>query len=621
MTPTGTSTRGDRSPGTPSPATPEEDVAQDGSRPASATKGRGSLLPFVGIASLFVLVTITLNVSATLRRTLERELGGRLRISAELAGDALASWSGEGTADDALLARLEEVRASTGVSEILLYDRGGVFRGGAYAATGPGTDPPPHLPLGELASGRIADPLHRLPERDVSGGIALLVPVAEASGGGALLTRIDPDNQGGLPAIDFLFQVAKALAGIVTAAGLLILLRWVTGGHHFVARPAERAPGSDVGLVLGTVKEVMSTLKDREAVHRDYWAASEVDEDTQHMRSERIVASIESGLVAFDIAGRVTLFNRGAERILGFAARSAVGRLVTELFDEDDPVRRIVDELLGDLRTRRRVEWERIRPDVGARWLAASSSVVRDRRGVPQGGLLLIDDLTERRKARDAAGLRDRLDAVGDMSAGIAAEIRRALDAIEDGTPDAEALASLETTVRGVLELSQPTRPVREPADLNAMLADVAGNVRERSAAAGVELVLELTDGLPRVRVETTSMRQAFEHCVGNALEAMEPQGSGTLTIASRVTELKTDDDGGSRPAVRVSFRDTGPGVPEADRHRIFTPFHTTKGGGRGLGLPLVHRAVTAHDGRVHLHSRPGVGSEFVVVLPVEVDG
>ncbi|MBZ0269233.1 hypothetical protein K8I85_13850, partial [bacterium] len=108
MASTGTRARGGRSPGQLSPATPEEEAGEAGSRSAAPPR-QGSLLPFVAIASLFVLVTITLNVSATLRRTLERELGGRLRGDAELAGDVLAAHPAGTPADDAaLLARLEE---------------------------------------------------------------------------------------------------------------------------------------------------------------------------------------------------------------------------------------------------------------------------------------------------------------------------------------------------------------------------------------------------------------------------------------------------------------------------------------------------------------------------------
>ena len=70
----------------------------------------------------------------------------------------------------------------------------------------------------------------------------------------------------------------------------------------------------------------------------------------------------------------------------------------------------------------------------------------------------------------------------------------------------------------------------------------------------------------------------------------------------------------------RVGFRDTGPGIAEEDRRKIFTPFYSTKRDGHGLGLAMVHRTVTAHGGRLHLHSRPEVGTEFVIVLPVEED-
>ena len=131
---------------------------------------------------------------------------------------------------------------------------------------------------------------------------------------------------------------------------------------------------------------------------------------------------------------------------------------------------------------------------------------------------------------------------------------------------------------------------------------------------------VELAGDLPAIPVEATSLRHAFLNCVLNAIEAMESRGGGTLTVSTRTTEMRSDDDGGSRPAVRVSFRDTGPGIEESDRRRIFTPFYSTKRDGHGLGLALVHRTVTAHGGRLHLHSRPDVGTEFVIVLPAEGD-
>ena len=90
------------------------------------------------------------------------------------------------------------------------------------------------------------------------------------------------------------------------------------------------------------------------------------------------------------------------------------------------------------------------------------------------------------------------------------------------------------------------------------------------------------------------------------------------LTITTCGAEIGRPAGESLSRAVRVGFRDTGPGIPEADRARIFTPFFTTKREGHGLGLALVHKTVSDHGGRVQLHSRESVGTEFVILLPVE---
>jgi PAS domain S-box-containing protein len=348
-----------------------------------------------------------------------------------------------------------------------------------------------------------------------------------------------------------------------------------------------------------------------------------------------ILESIGSGLVAFDETGRVNMFNRAAERILGIPARNALGRSVSEIFPADEPFRGLAREILEDLRSPSRVEFERPGADGESAWLGVSGSVIRDPRGVPQGGLLLVDDVTETNNLRDAAGLKDRLSAVGEMSAGIAHEIKNSLHALmghanllkEDHSGDEPPLPvrgiltevrALETMVKGILEFSKPTRLVRTAENVNEMLKDTAESVRDRAIAAGVEIRYEFNLDLPRTRIDANSVRRVFLNCVLNANEAMGH--GGTLTISTRPAAIPGIDATEShRPrAIRIAFRDTGPGIPEADRQRIFTPFYSTKRDGHGLGLALVHRTVTDHGGRLHLHSREEVGTEFVIVLPVE---
>lgn len=620
----------------PAPARPSSVTIE---RPVPSAP-KGSLLPFVGVAGLFVLVVVTLHLSSTLRKTLQGELAGRLRISADLASDLFSDPDRTFDVNDPeTLARIEEIRRATSVSEIVLYDAKGDLVGGATSKAQLGMGVPRAVRIGAAHSDRSADPHLRSPEHDMTGGLTLLVPLSKAAGGGALLTRIDPDAQGDLPAIDFLFQAAKALAGIITAAGFLILLRWVArGGESSAPRATSAIPSSDVGMVLGTVKEVMTTLKDNETTYRDRWTAAEADAETERRRSDIILESIESGIVAFDGVGRITMFNLGAERIFGIAARNAMGRTVSEVFGEGDPVRHFANEVLKEVRAPARAEWERRQPDGESLWLGASCSVIRDGRGFPQGGILLIDDVTETKNLRDAAGLRDRLSAVGEMSAGIAHEIKNSLHALmghanllrEDHEGEEPPLAvrgilsevrSLEAMVKGILEFSKPTRLVRATEDVNAVLCDSVESLRERASSVGVTIELELDKDLPCIPVESTSMRRVFLNCILNAVEAMED--GGTLTVSTRVADFRSEDDSqgngaGKRPAVRVAFRDTGPGIPEADRQKIFTPFYSTKREGHGLGLALVHRTITDHGGRLHLHSRQAVGTEFVILLPMD---
>jgi signal transduction histidine kinase len=99
---------------------------------------------------------------------------------------------------------------------------------------------------------------------------------------------------------------------------------------------------------------------------------------------------------------------------------------------------------------------------------------------------------------------------------------------------------------------------------------------------------------------------------------AIEPrEGGGTLTITTQLTEPESEESAATGTPIRVAFRDTGPGIAESDRTRIFTPFYSTKRQGSGLGLALVHKTITDHGGRIGLVSRVGVGTEFVIQLPL----
>jgi signal transduction histidine kinase len=226
----------------------------------------------------------------------------------------------------------------------------------------------------------------------------------------------------------------------------------------------------------------------------------------------------------------------------------------------------------------------------------------------------------------DEVRVKERLAALGEMSAGIAHEIRNPLGAI---TGFAELLdrqvsdSSAKESVREILQeagnlnriVTQFLTFVREP-QLKVEPADVATIVTgavetvmaERGAEKGrtdIRLEMHLPDAPPVVPVDADLLKQALVNLMQNGVEAM-PSG-GTLTVRVEARE----------PWLLIAISDSGQGITPDDRRRLFNPFFTTKKGGTGLGLAITHRLIQAHGGRIEVESQPGQGSSFTVWLPL----
>ncbi|HET6439622.1 MAG TPA: ATP-binding protein [Anaeromyxobacter sp.] len=228
---------------------------------------------------------------------------------------------------------------------------------------------------------------------------------------------------------------------------------------------------------------------------------------------------------------------------------------------------------------------------------------------------------------------RDRLAALGEMSAGLAHEIRNPLAAIkgaiqyldpgklpEDDREFLEIMVDevnrLNTVVTQFLDYSRPLRPAMAPTDVNEVLTRTF-KLLQAQVPAQVTVSLELADWVPRVQADAEQLKQVFLNLALNAFQAM-PRG-GKLTVSSYTVrdELSFWREGGRRnDLVEVRFRDTGPGIPDDARESIFVPFYTTKEKGTGLGLAICQRIIKAHQGTIAVHSSPGDGAEFVIALP-----
>jgi signal transduction histidine kinase len=219
----------------------------------------------------------------------------------------------------------------------------------------------------------------------------------------------------------------------------------------------------------------------------------------------------------------------------------------------------------------------------------------------------------DRIEALEVARRKENLAAVGELAAGLAHEVRNPVAAIRGASqamgPEAtgeqrremldvieEETERLGRVVGEFLDYARPGEPRRDRVDL----AELARRVRKGAELSGRQLEFELTvdPDAPPALGDVDRLHRAFENLVRNAWEAAGE--GGTLRV-----EVYSENAG----RVAVRFEDNGPGIPAREVERLFQPFHSTKRGGTGLGLALVHRIVEAHGGELRVEGRPGVGA------------
>jgi signal transduction histidine kinase len=244
--------------------------------------------------------------------------------------------------------------------------------------------------------------------------------------------------------------------------------------------------------------------------------------------------------------------------------------------------------------------------------------------GERQGSILILDDVTARVRLEEQLQHSEKMASIGLLAAGVAHEVNTPLTGISSyaqmlrkqvgpGDPQAELLEKIEKQtfraskiINSLLNFSRSGGVEFEALDVNRIVLDVLSLLEHQLETSRVKLRRELADGLPRVRGNGNRLQQVFFNLILNAKDAM-PKG-GWLTLLTRA-----DDD-----TVIVEVRDTGHGIRKEDIKRIYDPFFTTKGLGRGtgLGLSVSYGILQEHGGAIFVDSVPGKGTSFQVTLP-----
>jgi PAS domain S-box-containing protein len=423
---------------------------------------------------------------------------------------------------------------------------------------------------------------------------------------------------------------------LVSLPAIFMLPRWLLKPYRQLVGEAERAPVAtkagaqrdETEFVLETFQAVVEQLRAQQRELEALSARASERAASAERFSERIVASVPSGLVAFDAEGRATVVNAPASALLSTDG-AAEGRGFSELLTHAPELARLVESCLREGRLFRREEVACVGSDGRARRLGVTVAPIDPQPGSDaRGALCLLTDITEVAELREALATKRNLESLGEMSAGLAHEFKNALAALHGyaqllqnvaegersragATALLEEVRSLSAMVTSFLNFARPQPLELADVDARALVDDCARELKKIFDERRIEL--SVGGEFAAVRGDERMLRQAILNLLRNAAEAVDEKGATRRVSVSG----GRDRDAAGKSWLIIRVGDTGAGIETADLGRIFIPFYTTKSGGHGVGLALAHRVVTEHGGTLSAANSPEGGAVFTLRLPL----
>ncbi len=407
-------------------------------------------------------------------------------------------------------------------------------------------------------------------------------------------------------------RIIFGISFLLSAAVFYSIIRSAIFKHGKTLKTPENVKeGSEVGFVVETFHELVGKLKEKEKELARLKALAEDKAAGMEVHNENILQSVPSGVVTVNNLMKIQSINNAASRILGIAGGDVIGRHFTEVFNES------LSSLILNNKTLLREECPYVTKDNRHIWIGATSSKLKNTAGETIGTIFVFVDLTDIKALRTQVELKERLSQLGEMSAGISHEFRNSmsvisgyanllgkkLDPSNNAAVDAILLEvrNMDVIISELLAFAKPTVLNTASVDLNdlvnkTVLAVVGDNKKIK--------VLINAVGNVYVKADEVLLKQALANLFMNAAESM-PEG-GRLEVTT----------GSVSDKVIITVKDTGHGMPEDIKSKIFLPFYTTKEKGIGLGLALVQKIIVSHGGSIDAESKCGKGTTFIITLP-----
>jgi len=342
--------------------------------------------------------------------------------------------------------------------------------------------------------------------------------------------------------------------------------------------------------------------------------------------NETILENINSGVLKTDKNGKIVFLNRRGREILGYQVSDSV--YFNDLFEQDRHKRDIFRELIseeegkssfenyisvkGEKRIPLKISWSLVQTD-----MYSGKTIVA-----------VFEDLSEQKAIEKELRRADRLRSLGELSAGVAHEIRNPLTGI---ATTAQVLSEklraesskkeyisvilseinrLDDIIKNLLNFAKPASPSFTRGSIERIIRTCTDLLRKKadSRRVRIEIINELENDL--CILDSDQMKQVVLNLSRNAIQACEEGG----TLCIKIREADEND------MLCIEFRDDGTGIEEKISDKLYNPFFTTRSDGSGLGLSISRKIIESHRGTITHKSKPGKGTVFFVKIPRELE-
>lgn len=354
---------------------------------------------------------------------------------------------------------------------------------------------------------------------------------------------------------------------------------------------------------------------------------------------EELIDASPVGILVLDPKAKVTLWNPAMETILGWTGEEVLGKPFPAVAGKPKGAKEILKRVLSGARLAG-VELRWARKDGRAVDLRLWTAPVREEKGGIRCAIGVFLDVSQLKEMEQIALIQQKMATLGHVAATIAHEIRNPLSGLNLYVETLERIlgeadipirdlqaktksafagiksvsANMETVIGRVLSFARPGPPRMELFDINARIRAAVGMVKISLQKAGARVAEALQEDLPLCRGDMRLFDQVLINLITNAAQAMEGQKSERVIELTSSVVRSSPEEG---RYLAVSVADSGPGIPEEVRERIFEPFVTTRKLGVGIGLSIIHKIVSDHRGFIRVGTSRFGGALFTIGLPI----